>query len=72
MSEGKLNVKYEVVSSKGRRNGVLVMMYSPEPLSQSFKVSFEMCLLLQQNRSVRYLLDVSVCSICKTKAIRLL
>lgn len=44
MSEGKLDVKF---SSKGCKNGVLVMIYSSEPLSQSFKVSFEMCLLLQ-------------------------
>lgn len=35
MSEGKLDVKYEVVSSKGSKNGVLVMMYSSEPLFQS-------------------------------------
>lgn len=42
MSEEKLDVKYEVVSSKSSKNGVLVMMYSSEPLSQSFKVSFEM------------------------------
>lgn len=78
MSEGKLDVKYEIVSLKGSKNGVLVVMYSSEALSQSFKVNFEMCLLLQhvqsffQNRSVRHLLDVYVCSVCKTKAIGLL
>lgn len=45
-TKGKLDVKYETVSSKGGKNAVLVMMYSSDPLSQSFKVSFEMCLLL--------------------------
>lgn len=78
MSEGKLDVKYEIVSSKDSKNGVLVLMYSSEARSQSFKVNFEMCLLLQhvqsffQSCSVRHLLDVYVCSICKTKAIGLL
>lgn len=77
MSEENLNVKYEVVSSKSSKNGVFVMIYSSEPLSQSFKVSFEMRLLLQhvqsffQNCSVRRLLDAYVCSMCKTKVIRL-
>lgn len=43
MSEGKLDVNYEIVSSKGSKNAGLVMMYSSEPLSRSFKVSFERC-----------------------------
>lgn len=47
MSEGKLDVNYEMVFSEDSKSVILVMVCSSEPLSWSSKVGIGMCWLLQ-------------------------